>query len=608
MTEATAGTPISSEGARPRFSIVSAVYNVSRYLEEFLASLEAQTVDLDTVQLILVDDGSTDDSRQVLTEWAQRSSRSLRDVVLLHQDNGGQASARNLGLEHATGEWVTFIDPDDTVNPEFFTAMATFADKHPEVQFLSANVVLRNESTGLLAKHPRWAMYKTDQLIDLDVATAFIPGSSTTSLMRRDTIGDLRFNSQLRPNFEDGDFAVRYLLSAPNRAVGFIGSAQYFYRKRSDQSSTLQTGISAVGRYSTVPRDGYLALLREAKATYGAAPIWVQHVVLYELSWYFSSEDAMGNSASSISGDLGDQFRATLGEICDLLDDDVVDSFTIRKLQPHWRDILMHGLRGRTWHTSFVIMDRYDRTQRMARVLYRYIGDPPTEVVLTRGRPARARHEKTRAITFFGDVVMWERILWVDSRGSFELRLNGSRMEITPGWRGPRTRALGARAIANRFRKPVRRPRREAYNRLKVDPVRVLAARSAVRTRFENAWVLMDRIHDANDSGEILFRWLRDNRPDINAWFVVEKDTPDWHRLQSRRLRGSRGGARQPDLEAAHDQRGAPHLLAHRRAGAEAAGDSQAHPSRAGSSRSCSTESSRTTCPAGSTPSRSTSS
>ena len=125
--------------------------------------------------------------------------------------------------------------------------------------------MLRHEGTGELGKHPRSKMYAEDRLVDLDVATSYIPGSSTTSLMRRDVIGDLRFNAGLRPNFEDGDFAVRYLLAAPSRQTGFVGSARYYYRKRADQSSTLQTGISAMGRYSTVPRDGYLGLLREAR-------------------------------------------------------------------------------------------------------------------------------------------------------------------------------------------------------------------------------------------------------------------------------------------------------------------------------------------------------
>ena len=76
----------------------------------------------------------------------------------------------------------------------------------------------------------------------------------------------------------------------------------------------------------------------------------------------------------------------------------------------------------------------------------------------------------------------------------------------------------------------------------------------------------MDRIHDANDSGEILFRWLRDNRADVNAWFVLEKDTPDWKRLKAEGYGVAPRRPRHAAVEAADDQRRAPHLLAHRRA------------------------------------------
>ena len=513
----------------PLFSIVSAVHNVSRYLPEFIASIEGQTFDLSRVQLVVVDDGSTDDSLAVLREWA---SRAPLEVVVLTQENAGQAAARNAGLEHATGEWVTFIDPDDTVNAKYFAAMAAFAAENPSVQFLSANVVLRNESTGEKAKHPRWRMYSSDLLVDLDAATSYIPGSSTTSLMRRDVLGDLRFNPELRPNFEDGDLAVRYLLRAPSRQTGFIASAKYFYRKRADQSSTLQTGISASGRYATVPRAGYLTLLDDAAAQFGAVPMWVQHVVLYELSWYFSAEDAMASSAAAIGGELAETFRATLREIVDRLEPDVIDAFAIRKLQPHWRDILLHGLREESWHTPYAVTDRYDSTKRMVRVLYRWVGERPTEAVYERGVLVTPAYAKTRAIEFFGAPLMWERVLWIDARSTVEVRLAGARVELETAWEGQRVRALGARAIINRFRPP-RMRRREAIEAIMVDPVRLLAARPQVRKVFRDSWVLMDRIHDANDSGEILFRWLRTHRPEVNAWLVIEKDTPDWKRLKA---------------------------------------------------------------------------
>jgi glycosyltransferase involved in cell wall biosynthesis len=522
------------EASRPSFSIVSAVYNVARYLPEFFESLEKQAYDAALMQVIAVDDGSTDDSLRLLHDWAQRAPF---EVVVLTQENAGQAAARNAGLEQATGEWVTFTDPDDTVNATYLDSVASFAARHPEVAFVSTNMILHMEATDVLAKHPRAKMFTHgDHLVDLDVATSFIPNSATTSVMRRDLVGDLRFNHHLRPNFEDGDFAARYLLAAPTRRVGFLASAEYYYRKRADQSSTLQTGISARGRYGTVPREGYLALLADAKAQLGRIPKWLQNTILYDLSWYFSSEDAMASSASAINGELGEEFRRTLREIADLLTPDVVDSFTIRKLQPHWRDILLHGLRETSWYTPYAVTDRYDQTTRVVRLRYRYVGDAPPEEFLSRGVPTTPLHSKTRRMDFFGATVMWERILWVPASASIELVVGDERLELVEDWQGNRIRALGTRALAARFRRQDagKRPsRRDAAKRLTVDPVRVLASRAQVRRVFRGAWVLMDRIHDANDSGEILFRWLRDHRPDVNAWFALEKDTPDWKRLKA---------------------------------------------------------------------------
>src|SRR5690349_6737176 len=109
MTAAdTAHSP--SEPVDPQFSVISAVYNVERYLDDYIDSIEAQTHSLDDVEVIVVDDGSTDASLEKLRAWEQRRPDVVR---VLTKENGGQGSARNLGLQHARGTWVTFTDPDD---------------------------------------------------------------------------------------------------------------------------------------------------------------------------------------------------------------------------------------------------------------------------------------------------------------------------------------------------------------------------------------------------------------------------------------------------------------------------------------------------------------
>ena len=94
----------------PRFSVVTAVHNVERYLPDFIASMERQSFDLDQVEIVMVDDGSTDGSLRILEEWEERRPGTVR---VISQDNAGQGAARNTGMAKARGEWVTFPDPDE---------------------------------------------------------------------------------------------------------------------------------------------------------------------------------------------------------------------------------------------------------------------------------------------------------------------------------------------------------------------------------------------------------------------------------------------------------------------------------------------------------------
>ena len=94
-------------------SIIVPVYNVEKYLRECLDSIsQLKAV---TWEAILVDDGSTDTSGQICDEYATQDSR----FRVIHQKNAGVSAARNAGLDAAKGEWIWFVDSDDSINPDF---------------------------------------------------------------------------------------------------------------------------------------------------------------------------------------------------------------------------------------------------------------------------------------------------------------------------------------------------------------------------------------------------------------------------------------------------------------------------------------------------------
>ena len=90
-------------------SIIVPVYKAEKYIHQCIDSLLAQTYT--DIEVILVDDGSPDHCGKICDEYAAKDSR----VKVIHQQNGGVSAARNVGLANATGEWITFVDADDSV-------------------------------------------------------------------------------------------------------------------------------------------------------------------------------------------------------------------------------------------------------------------------------------------------------------------------------------------------------------------------------------------------------------------------------------------------------------------------------------------------------------
>lgn len=94
-------------------TVIVPVYNTAPYLDRCISSILSQS--FRTFELILVDDGSADNSGEICDHYAQKDSR----VKVIHKANGGVSSARNIGLDQAKGEWITFVDSDDWVHEDF---------------------------------------------------------------------------------------------------------------------------------------------------------------------------------------------------------------------------------------------------------------------------------------------------------------------------------------------------------------------------------------------------------------------------------------------------------------------------------------------------------
>lgn len=104
-------------------SVIVAVYNIEEYLPRCVDSILAQTYE--KLEIILVDDGSTDKSGRICDEYAEKDSR----IQVIHKKNGGLSDARNAGMDIATGEYIGFVDGDDWIDRDMYRAMYEACEK-----------------------------------------------------------------------------------------------------------------------------------------------------------------------------------------------------------------------------------------------------------------------------------------------------------------------------------------------------------------------------------------------------------------------------------------------------------------------------------------------
>lgn len=125
----------------PKVSIIVPIYNVETYLHKCIDSILSQT--FKDFELILVDDGSTDNCGKICDQYAQQDAR----VVVIHKKNGGVSSARNNGIELAKGEYIAFVDPDDVIEQNMYEVLVHYSIKH-NAEMVVCQYTLIDEANG----------------------------------------------------------------------------------------------------------------------------------------------------------------------------------------------------------------------------------------------------------------------------------------------------------------------------------------------------------------------------------------------------------------------------------------------------------------------------
>lgn len=196
--------------AAPMISIIVPVYNTEKYLRRCIDSVLAQTYK--DFELLLIDDGSTDTSGAICDEYAEKDGR----IRVFHKENGGVSSARNLGLDNAKGEWITFVDSDDYIEENFLKSFEGKLD----ADLVVGNTVLITYQTGKRMKHngiPS-GCYKDVRSVLSSHLSESILRVPWGKMYRAGLISDLRYNESIHIG-EDSLFNLCFFQMMSNISV-----------------------------------------------------------------------------------------------------------------------------------------------------------------------------------------------------------------------------------------------------------------------------------------------------------------------------------------------------------------------------------------------------
>lgn len=208
-------------GNKPLISIIVPVYNVERYLSECLDSILSQT--FTDFEIIAVDDGSSDNCGKILDEYSQKDKR----IKVIHKENGGVSSARNVGLDMASGEYVGFVDPDDKIFPDMYEQLYNEAVTG-DYDIVQCGCVKINES-GEVVSYIACNEERIYTNVDEALCALFeqvIINSVWSKMYKSDVIKNVRFMHELRVA-EDGLFVHNCLMKA--QRVKIINKCYYSY-------------------------------------------------------------------------------------------------------------------------------------------------------------------------------------------------------------------------------------------------------------------------------------------------------------------------------------------------------------------------------------------
>lgn len=262
-------------------SVIIPVYNCENYLDDCITSIIKQSYGFKNIELILVNDGSTDNSLKICKKYKNK----YNNIIVINKNNTGVSDSRNIGLEKSNGKYILFLDSDDFMSNNSIKVLSDFLDKNSNVDFVISRVRMF-ESTN------RWhyldfRFNDNNKFIDIDKDIKYCQYHSTGILFRKSILNDIRFDKNIKYG-EDMKFMSEIILK--NSIFGKEKKSILFYRKRFNKTSAVQKQFQDKSYYINTVEKSYKYIFDIVRKKYGYITKYFQYYILNNLIERFDND------------------------------------------------------------------------------------------------------------------------------------------------------------------------------------------------------------------------------------------------------------------------------------------------------------------------------
>lgn len=184
-----------------KISVVIPLYNAENTIIECVSSVLDQTYNKN-IEIIIVDDGSTDNSNKILKEFIIKNN--IKNILIIEKKNGGVSSARNIGFKKSTGDFIALLDADDIWLPKKLEKQVKILKSNSEIDFLGCN--RNNEKTKIWKKEIK----ELTRITLNDLLIKMLPQTST-AIFKKEILNDVGFYDETQSHAEDGNYWFRII-------------------------------------------------------------------------------------------------------------------------------------------------------------------------------------------------------------------------------------------------------------------------------------------------------------------------------------------------------------------------------------------------------------